>query len=44
LTNEDFLFLSTCISGDVFISIHEHLATVAELGGESTIDDDGQDL
>lgn len=44
LTNEKFLFLSTCISGEVFISIHEHLATVAELGGESNIDDNGRDF
>ena len=38
-SGHNYAFLDACILGNVFSSVHEHLATVAEIRGSSSLDE-----
>ena len=40
--DDSFSFLDNFISGEVFVSVHEHLATVAEISGGPTLENEEQ--
>ena len=39
--NDNFSFLDNFISGEVFISVHEHLAPVADISGGPALENKG---